>query len=587
MPRGLPADGVPASLSRRVALRLVLSTASAALLAACGGAATPASPGPTVAPTTPPAAAPKPTAGAAGAAPTVPATTTSAAQPTAAAVPTVTSATPTPAASSQVKTGGTLRVGMVGDITGLDPFVWSPNNSNTVGQVHDQLITFDEKFAPQPRLAESWELSSDNKQIKFNLRKGVQYHNGREFTSDDVKYTLLRAQDPKTLNRATVGPGAAYWSGVDTPDKYTVVLSSDLPRPGAFDSILYLRILDKELTESPDAATRMNGTGAFKFVEWSSGDHITMARNPNYWEPGLPYLNEVDTRIFNDQSSMVVALESSAIDMAFAPSIQDSARLKADPQWNVYNNAELGQYFYLQMNVGSPPLDNKVLRQAIAYAIDRQRFADVIMKGFAGIPKDLPWPTGSAAYEADKNNHYAFDLDKARAMVAQSGVADPQFDLAYALASFAGEYAQLAQIIQADLAQIGVQTTLKPQEIAAFTQAGIGVNPPYTGARLSASAFTNVSEPTSHFILSSTFGSAINQSGFYDDAYKALIAATTDEPDPAKRKQGYSKINDYLLDQAYCLVISGYPNILAQAPNVRDLGYYPVLQWTLRTTWMA
>ena len=108
-----------------------------------------------------------------------------------------------------MKTGGTLRVGIVGDITSLDPFLWSPNNSNTVGQVHDQLITFDEKFNPQPRLAESWELSSDNKQLKFNLRKGVQYHNGREFTSDDVKYTLLKAQDPKTVNRATVGPGAS------------------------------------------------------------------------------------------------------------------------------------------------------------------------------------------------------------------------------------------------------------------------------------------------------------------------------------------------------------------------------------------
>jgi peptide/nickel transport system substrate-binding protein len=576
----LPADGVPASLSRRAALRLALSTASAALLAACGGAATPAAPtsAPAAAPTTAPAAAaPKPTT-----APAAPA-----AAPTQPAVATVTSATPTPAAAGQVKTGGTLRVGIVGDITGLDPFQWSPNNSNTVGQVHDQLITFNEKFEPQPRLAESWELSSDNKQIKFNLRKGVQYHNGREFTSDDVKYTLLKAQDPKTVNRATVGPGASYWSGIDTPDKYTVVLSSDVPRPGAFDSILYLRILDKDTTEGPNAATTMNGTGPFKFVEWASGDHIKMAKHPNYWESGLPYLNEVDTKVYSDQSSMVVALESSAIDMAFAPPIQDSARLKADPEWNVYNNAELGQYFYLQMNVTTPPVDNKMLRQAIAYAIDRQRFTDVIMKGFAGIPKDLPWPTASAAYEADKNNYYTFDLEKAKALVAQSGVENPQFDLAYPLASFSGEYAQLAQIIQADLAQIGVQVTLKPMEIAAFTQAGIGVNPPYSGARLNASAFTNVSEPTSHFILSSVFGSAINQSAFYDDAYKALIASTANDADPAKRKQGYSRINDYLLDQAYSLVVSGYPNILAQGPNVRDLGYYPVLQWTLRTAWMA
>ncbi|HEY2596221.1 MAG TPA: ABC transporter substrate-binding protein, partial [Chloroflexota bacterium] len=325
----------------------------------------------------------------------------------------------------------------------------------------------------------------------------------------------------------------------------------------------------------------------FKFVEWSSGDHITMAKSPNYWEPGLPYLDQVFIKVFTDQPAMVVALESGAIDMAFGPPITDSARLKADPQWNVYNNAELGQYFYMQVNVATPPMNNKMFRQALAYSIDRQRFTDSIMKGFAGIPKDLPWPTGSAAYEADKNNFYTLDLDKAKTLVDQSGVADTSFDLAYPLASFSGEYAQLAQVIQANLAQIGVNVTLKPQEIAAFTQQGLGKNPPYTGARLNAAAFTNVSEPTSHFTLASTFGAAINQSGFYDDTFNQLIMSTTSETDPAQRKQGYSKINDYLLDQAYAMVVSGYPNILAQQPNVRDLGYYPVLQWTLRTTWLA
>ena len=135
---------------------------------------------------------------------------------------------------------------------------------------------------------------------------------------------------------------------------------------------------------------------------------------------------------------MVVALESGAIDMAFGPPIQDSTRLKTDPQWNIYNNAELGQYFYLQVNVATPPMDNKMFRQAIGYAIDRQRFTDSIMKGFAGIPKDLPWPMASAAYEADKNNFYTLDLDKAKSMVDQSGVSDSSFDLAYPLAELRG-----------------------------------------------------------------------------------------------------------------------------------------------------
>jgi peptide/nickel transport system substrate-binding protein len=576
-------------LSRRVALQLAFSSASAALLAACGAAATPAAP--TVAPTSAAPAAAKPTAAQAQAQATTGASTTTAPAPapapTAAGNALGLQAAPTPVPPALAKLGGTLRIGIVGDITGLDPFLWSPNNSNTVGQVHDQLITYDEKFTPQPRLAESWELSPDNKTIKFNLRRGVQYQSGREFTSDDVKYSLLKAKNPKTLNRATVGPGADYWNTIDTPDKYTIVLSSDTPRPGAFDSILYLRILDQELDQSPDAATKMNGTGPLKLVEWVSGDHITLAKSQNYWEPNEPYLDEVDIKVYGDQSAMTVAFEAGAIDVAFQPSITDSARLQADPKFQIINYNQLGQYFYLQVNTANPPMDNKLFRQAIAYTIDRPRFADSIMKGFAGPARDLPWGQASPAWEADKNTRYTFDLEKAKALLDQSGVSNPQFDLAFPLASFSGEYRSLAQIIQEDLGQIGITTTLKPTDIAKFTADGIGVKPAYVGARLNAAAFTNVSEPTSHFILSSTYGAAINASSFYDDAYRAMITAAATEPDTAKRKQGYSQINDYLLDQCYCMTICGYPNILAQAGNVRGLGYYPVLQWTLRSTWLA
>jgi peptide/nickel transport system substrate-binding protein len=556
-------------LSRRAALGILLSATSAALLAACGTT----SQAPSTSATVAPAAAPKPTT------PPASALTTSVAAPTAAAQPAQGTAVPRP--------GGTLRVGMVGDITALDGFVWSPNNSNTIGQVWDQLITYDENFVPQPRLAESWELSPDNTQIKFNLRRGVQFHNGRELTSDDIKYTLQRARDPKTTFNSTVGPGASFWSEITTPDKYTIVLASDRPRPGAFDSILYLRILDQESVQAPDAQTRAVGTGPFKFTEWAPGDHLTLAKNPNYWEPGLPYLDQVQVRVFKDQSSMVVAQEAGALDMAFAPPIPDATRLQSDKKYQVYNNYLLGQYFYLQLNVGFPPMDNKVFRQAIGFAIDRQRFTDSIMGGFAGEPRALPWPPQSLAWQAEKNAHYTLNLDKARALVEQSGVTDPSFDLSYPLASFAGEYASLAQIIQSDLARIGVPVTLKPLDISAFTQAGQGAKPAYQGARLSGGAFTNVGEPTSHFILSSTFGAAINSSGYYDDDYKALVASVGAESDVNSRKQGYSKINDYLLDAAYCHVISGYPNILVQGANVRDLGYYPVLQWTLRRAWLG
>jgi peptide/nickel transport system substrate-binding protein len=103
---------------------------------------------------------------------------------------------------------------------------------------HGRLITYDDKLVPQPQLAESWDFSTDAKQLKLNLRKGVQFHTGREFTSNDVKYNLLRVRDVK-IAAGTFTNQSKWFTTIDTPDKYTVLLSSDQPRPLVFDFLEY------------------------------------------------------------------------------------------------------------------------------------------------------------------------------------------------------------------------------------------------------------------------------------------------------------------------------------------------------------
>src|SRR5262249_2449718 len=154
-----PVGLLTAAVSRRTALRLAASSAGVAFVAACGVApAAPASPPATV---------------------------------------TVADTGKPAAAAAQPRTGETLRVAIPADITSLDGHISSSNLSVTTSNIFDRLVACDIKLQPQPMLAESWNVSSDFKRLKLNLRKGVQWHTGRELSADDVKYNLLRGRDPK------------------------------------------------------------------------------------------------------------------------------------------------------------------------------------------------------------------------------------------------------------------------------------------------------------------------------------------------------------------------------------------------------
>src|SRR6185503_20877916 len=150
-------------------------------------------------------------------------------------------------------------------------------------------------------------------------------------TSIDVKYSLQRAANPKTASGQYAGM-AGWYSAVETPDKYTAIFKSDIPRPTIFDMLEYLNICDKDSLEGPDAKTSAVGTGPFKFSEWVQGDHIALARNPNYWQSGKPYLDGITIPILRDQTAMTTQLEAGAIDVALRPSLVDFNRFKTDPQ---------------------------------------------------------------------------------------------------------------------------------------------------------------------------------------------------------------------------------------------------------------
>jgi peptide/nickel transport system substrate-binding protein len=200
-----------------------------------------------------------------------------------------------------------------------------------------------------------------------------------------------------------------------------------------------------------------------------------------------------------------------------------------------------------------PTLPTRAVRQAMSYAIDRQRFIDVALSGLVGAPRDLPWPSSSPAYEPTKNNVCAFDLDKAKSLLATSGVGGFTTEIAYQTIGPVQVFAQLVEMLQADLARVGVATTMQALDTATFTNAAVKAT--FKGLAIGQPGGFSFQDATSG-LATGTFGASNPFSGFKDEAYYQLVNSASAETDQAKRKQLYSRINDVILDQAFTLTVS-------------------------------
>src|SRR5579864_6216138 len=266
-------------LSRRSAITLLIGGGTTALLAACVGQNTPSAP---VAPTQSGSSTPQPQ---------------TALQ-----------------ATAQPKSGGTLRMGVLGDLQNLDGHVTT--GTDTRNRIWNTLTGLDEALNPLPELAERFELSQDALHMRLALRQGVQFHTGREFTSDDVVWNFNRLKDPKVnpIYANLVKPFVT----VQNPDKYTVTVDFDAPNPFVVDALPALPMIDPVTFEQSGPSVPV-GTGPYKFVEWVQGDHLTLKRHEHYWDSGKPYLDGVEVKIFSDPQAMIGQYEAGVLDVAIQP----------------------------------------------------------------------------------------------------------------------------------------------------------------------------------------------------------------------------------------------------------------------------
>jgi len=255
--------------------------------------------------------------------------------------------------------------------------------------------------------------------------------------------------------------------------------------------------------------------------------------------------------------------------------------LKPDPKYQAVVTPMPGYFYMFQPNVTFKPLDDKRVRQALNYAIDRKRIVDNVILG-EGTPMSTPWRANSPAFDATKQDAYAFDLDKAKALLAQAGVSNLPLEML--VAAGVDEYATMAQIYQNDLAKIGITLTITP--LASAQRLDKMQHQTYNGMYASNDTWATM-EPVSFFTSSSIAGVKKNNAGYYNDQYTALVNAIAAEPDVNKRKALYPGLNDFLLDESFYMPITGNPGKVLATAKLKGLTYRPNDLFMLTEAWLA
>lgn len=544
-------------LSRR---RFVASFAALAGVAAFG--CSPAAPAATPAPT----AAPKPAA-----------TTAPAPAATAAPKPAATQApaqATKPAAAAAPKKGGTYRLGRVQDVINFNPTQLSQGNEPFFFQVFDTLVRIGDDFKLEPRLAESWSFSPDNLTMTLKLRQGVKFHSGRDFTAEDVVGTIAFYADK--ANAANILPFASSIKNPKAVDKTTVELHFDAPPATVFDGLDLLFIIDP--SDPGGLKNKPNGTGPFQFERWQPNEKTVYKRFAQYRQQGLPHLDSLEVSVWPDPQAMVIALEAGSIDMASPVSPLEAKRLKANDKFQLTQD-KMGLVFDVILNTTQKPFDDKRVRQAVSWAIDRKRFADTYCQGLSE-PWSLPWPPFSPAYDAQLNQTYnKRDVAKAKQLLKDAGY-ESGFDVKLLTTRSRPGYTELAEQIQSDLREVGIRITLDVQDEAAW-------RPKFLDGNFLIATHTfgrNNKVPASMFEQAVVWRTDKNSAQFKSEKFTDLVKKAASQMDVEKAKPFYKEINQLILDECFTLCVAPQPRPSVEYKYSKgfqsNLDSYPILEAT-------
>ena len=501
-----------------------------------------------------------------------------------------------------VDRGGTLVYGRYADSLFLDPVL---NDANVdiwvLSNIYDTLILpTDNGQGLKPGLATAWKVSPDGLSVTLTLRDGIKFSDGTPITTEDVKWSLERAADPKNGIWQFLVDSIA---SVAATDAKTVTITLKHPDPAILSALTVFNTAimpEKQFEASPGATDADKakafgehpiGSGPFMFVSWDKGSDMKLAKNPYYWDMGedgkpLPYLDGIDFQVIPDDATRILKLQSGEMQGAEFIPYSRVGELKGDANLNMdlFPSTRV-EYVSLnvrpQLNGQANPLSNEKVREALNYATNKDAIIQIVTRG-VGTPmksymsKATPMHVGSTPL-------YPVDVAKAKQLLTDAGFPNG-FELTLLILAGNQDEIGIGTSLQQMWGGIGVKLDLQQVDNATRTdQYRKGT------FQMRLAAWTDdIADPneiTSYFAYSPTIDAL--HSGWKDPAVDKLFEASQSEIDPAKRAAEYAQIQQIYNATGPIVPLYETPYPVALTKNVNGFIQIPLGNNIFRTTWLS
>lgn len=444
--------------------------------------------------------------------------------------------------------------------------------------IYSRLVEADENMQIHPGLAESWQ-QLDDRTMQFKLRKGIKFHNGDDFTAEDVKFSFERMMNSPRI--AFVLPPIER---IDIVDDYTVNIVTKTPFGPLLAHLSHpaLGMVSKKfLTENPEALKEKPiGTGSYKFKEWIYGDKLVLEKNEDFYDKNERGLKYIVFKNVVEASNRAIGLETGEIDIATPISSVDEENIKNNPKLQLLTKPSIS-YTYIGMNMTKAPLNDIRVRKAINYAIDKQAIIDVILNGNGKIATS-PIAPGVFGF-TDKTKNYEYNVEKAKELMKEAGYEN---GFTTSILVFSGEAnTQTAEIVQAYLKEIGIDLKIEIVEVSAYwDMTERGVHNLFLG---SWGVVTGDADYGLYAMYhSSAKGGAGNRDFYENEKVDELLDKAKTEIDPETRKKLY--------EEAQILIVNDAPDVMLYNRNltvgaqkyIKGLGIHPVTLYNFATVYI-